>query len=150
MSLLWSSALLLLRGNAFERFFFNPIFLNHTTFKHIFSVYLIHWYISTMSSIYGHGEPIPACIWWKAEKQDDAYHQSIAGSVNYLDFLWPELHIFELLDNMFKYTPIRHNIMTTCRILWRFPSCSQNSSDLSRHGLQTSEGVLCCLAPGRL
>ena len=26
-----------------------------------------------------------------------------------------------------RYTPIRHNIMTTCLRLWRFPLCSQNS-----------------------
>ena len=46
------------------------------------------------------------------------------------------------------YTPIRHNIMTTCLIFWRYPLCSQNSSDLPRHRLKTSESDLCCLAPG--
>ena len=40
--------------------------------------------------------------------------------------------------------------MTTCVILLKFPLCSQNGSDLSRYGLKTSEGVLWCLAPGRI
>ena len=42
------------------------------------------------------------------------------------------------------YTSIRHNY---CLILWKFHLCSQDSSDLWRHGLKTSEGVLWCLAP---
>ena len=36
---------------------------------------------------------------------------------------------------------------TTCLIMCRFPLCSKNSSDLWRHGLKTSGGVLWCLAP---
>ena len=34
-------------------------------------------------------------------------------------------------------------------MLWSFFLCSQNSSDVSRHGLRTSEGVLWCLTSGR-
>ena len=50
-----------------------------------------------------------------------------------------------VLNYIFKHET--HNIKSPYVILCRFPSCSQNSSDLSRHGHKTSGDVLWCLAP---
>lgn len=52
----------------------------------------------------------------------------------------------KLCDHIHMYTS--HNIENTCLILCSYPSCYQNSTNPSRHGLhKTTVGVLWYLAP---
>ena len=76
---------------------------------------------------------------------------SLTESVTFLCTIKVHFNVFtghKVTCANFLCTTIRHNIMNACLIMWRFPLCNQNSSDLLRHGLTFSEGVLWCSAPG--